>query len=259
MSIRRVLVTLATALASPAAWSCSCDEIQEFLPEYGATEVPTTARIYLTDRVGKRSPSLLLVATDTGAEVPHLEEVHVQGSDLIRTLIPEVELEPYTAYSVYEIRENPEAWFLTDFTTGEGADTVAPKGGKILSGVTAKDHSVLSSCGADVFLDIEVSRSEGDLYEIEAARESGDVETYIFLRKNRIILGHGTCFDNMPDLKARENITLRSRVLDVSGNASPWSNPIESHRAGCSCSTGNRGLTMAWLPLFALLGIRRRP
>ena len=259
MSVRLVTVALIAVLTTPTAWSCDCVfGPMEAVPN-DATDVPTTARIFVEYNFvdSANDAPLILVATDTGAEVPHTIEDTVQGDTVIRTLTPEVSLDPQTAYAVYEDRGQPDPWELAAFTTGEGEDTSAPSGAEILSAKTHKDRDGISTCGGGVRMEIALATSDGDIYEIEATRESGDVQTYTFLTSNWIVLGHGACLTNMPDLEARERLLLRSRVLDVSGNASPWSDPVESRRAGCS-STGSRGLTMVWLPLLALLGIRLR-
>lgn len=180
---------------------------------------------------------------------------------LIRRLLPDEGLSTETNYAVYEdYGEDQEPWYIAEFTTGLDIDEDAPSGGEILKARSHRNRAPSSACGGGVQLDIEIEPAEkGAIYEIEVTRASGDVEMFTFLNDDWLSLGHGGCTTNMPDLKASEDVELRIRALDVSGNVGTWSNPIGNTHGALGCSSvGNAGLASGWMALLALAGMRRR-
>jgi len=261
---RKHIATLAIAslAAAPSAIACSCAYGPTQAIPNGVDGVSTSASVYVEYNYldSASDIDLLLVNADTGEAVPHTVEDSPQGDVLIRKLTPEAPLESNANYEVYEDwgDEDSDPWTLAEFTTGADADSAAPERTEILKARSHRDRAPSAACGGGVRLEIEVTAPEdGVLYEIEVIRESGEEQVFTFLTDEWMMLGHGGCTNNVDDLTAGENLSLRSRAIDVSGNAGPWSEFAESRRAGCS-SVGDAGLASGWLTLLALLGLRRK-
>ncbi len=261
---RIATVALSSLLVTPAALACSCMYGPSQALPNGTDGVATSASVLVEyNYVDSASEvDLVFIEVDSGLEVPHTVEDTAQGDVLIRKLVPDEPLSPDTDYAVYENWDNgSEPWHIAEFTTGTEADTEAPPDSAILKARSHRDRGSDAACGGGVRMDIEIEAAEkGALYEIEVTREDGKLQTFTFLTSEWLMLGHGGCTSNMPNLKASENVDLRIRALDVSGNAGTWSNPIQNTHAvlsGCS-SVGSAGMVSGWMTLIALLGIRRR-
>lgn len=256
------------AWAAADALACLCRPgVVEVRPEDGATGVATDAAPFL---VFNQAPGLLrLLDEGTGAEVPVTIEQSTEGEQSVVRVVPVAPLEPLHTYVV-----DGDAWyglvrFPSAFTTGQGPDA-EPPGPVALTDVGGGDFGD-SDCGYSLHLIPELGEAPADAFyeaQIAWAADFSGAATVSRADRDDVFVGLAACNGTtVPELQRGDEVWLRARAVDLSGNVGPWSEPFHVERVrrvrrgpvgpgGCD-STGAHAVGLGALVLLVRPGRRR--
>jgi len=256
---------LALALGSQPAPASNCylPAVGSPTPTDGAAEVPTSIAVhYRVYKLGANQDGYQIrKLPDNGAD-PSTEVDAVETRiGTLGILEPVEPLQPHSTYELTGVASDRyyEAWVGT-FTTAAGPDDEAPEPTEITDVVFHSDDYCGSGYGFGESVTVSLSPAIGDelvSYELEI---NGEVK-----RSLSATIGLSSCpcptedfpFENSGDI-------LRARVIDLSGNASSWSDtyvvpgrrPVgagnSEGRVGCD-SGGGRFDLVGGILLCALL------
>jgi hypothetical protein len=249
------------------AHACSCLWKLDVFPSDGAIDVPLDVTPVVSPTWGSVSPVLRDLVS--GEVVPTSIARTVQGDGELARLVPDVPLLPDHAYAV----EDPQG--TTTFTTGTTSDDTAPARPDLIAIGGGYHPNEGSPCGESVFLQPEVRETSDDpdvVYEFEVSR-AGSSEppvSFVAITLAEAYLGHGPCGGTVHGLAEGDEVEVRVRAIDLSGNQGPWSDarshtllriPWEGSESPGEEATGCRTVAPAgglfgWVGL--LLALRRR-
>jgi hypothetical protein len=249
-----VLVLVAPATSAGSSFIC-LPPPSVALPEYGAEDVPTNARLWFDGQIsyGDQQSELVLIGPD-GMEVETTEaRIEMLEPQELVVLTPVEPLLPEARYQFWEC-DGPECTTLvSELTTGAAADDSPPalpievdrEQGRGWANLWIDFEGVLVVSLGDVALDPATLTGSAHFAWGDATvpLSFGDVDRY--------------CFDGWPEATSDEQtVPLRYGAFDLAGNFSGWSEPEPLSLAGCGCSANHGTSPLALLVL--LLGLTRR-
>lgn len=254
----------AALLAPPAARACSCAAgLSATLPTDGATGIPTNAvPLLLYSLSGPDSADAGIRDAQTTAELDVSVEDETFGDVVLRRVRPLEDLAPGTSYTLWSAYED-----AVTFTTGGAPDLGAPAGGDVLS--SSSDYNAgqgpgwTDTCGERLYVDLYLGQGQDDhpvWYQVVVARDAGFASsvTLPFVGDENAAIGWGSCWTNLPDLDRGERLWLKSRAVDVSGNAGPWGTTVSLKAASCTTGGDGRGTPLSVLLVLGANALRRR-
>jgi hypothetical protein len=262
------MTLLAVLLLASDALACSClSGLFEVRPVDGATAVPTDAAplVIFTAAPGE----VWLLDAVTGAEVPITVEPTDEGEGTVLRLVPHAALEPQHTYVIDGLSAYGLASFPATFTTGDGPDLEAPPA-ITLTGVDGGFYGNNDDCGDSLYLRPQVSGAPPDaFYEAEVAHREDFSDAATVRRSDaaHLELGWGLCSTTVTDLAQGDEVWVRARATDLSGNQGPWSDVVhlesisDSDRratAGCGCASRSTGAAGSLLLALAAAGLALR-
>lgn len=232
------MTSIAWMLASSDALACSCvGGLDAVLPTDGATGVASDAVPFLVFD----APSIAATLRDaaSGDEVPTTPLVTTEGEQSVVRLVPNAPLEPFHTYVIDGDAGYGEASFPVTFTTGEGPDDEVP-GAVVLRDVREpRSFGDDSECGGDIFLiQTLAGRPEDAFYETEVAWREDFSDPRVVSGAEAQLLGRAGCTETLPELEVGDEVWLRARAVDLSGNVGPWTAPVYVEDVGVEPEEG---------------------
>ena len=262
------MLFLTLALATSPALACSCATgLDDALPEDGAVGVALDAAPFL--HFSSDPGTLRLVDAATGADVPVTVDEVAQASHTVVRLVPTAPLEPLHTYTIEGDPGYGRVALPLMFTTGEAADAVPPDAVTLGDVEPISNTGGDSSCGPALYLIAKPRGATPDAYfetEVSWTGDFSDAVAFRSAERGSHVLGWGLCDETVPELQTGDDVWVRSRAVDLSGNAGPWSDVAEVRgvgggvfaKAGCA-SVGGAPVAGGALGLALLgLGLRRR-
>lgn len=257
------MLHLAWLLSATPALACSCAEgLDELLPGDGATGVALDAAPFL--RFSSRPGPIRLLDADTGEEVPVTVEETTEGTYTVVRLVPTAPLEPLHAYVIDGGADYGSVGLPATFTTGEAADADVPGAVRLGSVEEVRTSGNDNSCGDALYLITKPGGAPADAYyetQLGWVDDFTDAVSVASAARDLQVLGHAMCGSAVPELAHGDDVWLRVRAVDLSGNAGPWSD-VTSVRSvgggplgGCA-TTGGAPVGSLGLAILGLLGGR---
>ena len=266
MTLRACFLLAAVLVAAPrSADACSCMFGSPIvLPADGATGVPLDTRVWVgsqwntDDGTGEAGFAETELLGPDGARVPGSMTGIVSRQDGLSVFTPDAPLAPNTRYTV-----RVEAGGLeSTFTTGEARSAGAPGVPEAEVLETEVDPNREESACGPVAVALLRVRHDGVLAladregsaTYDPARADGSVTG--LTEEDTFSLGTSLCLHTWPEADEGASTEVRFAAVDLAGNFSGWSAPVEVDLGGCGCGAAPGGAGL--LGLVALARLRRR-
>ena len=250
-----LLVLAAPAWASPP---CEC-EVAWSYPANGAIAVPTNVQLLVwSPRLDRDS---LELATDTDPPEPVAATVGPAGDRAYQyRVVPDGPLAGQTEYTLKADLAGGGSFGIA-FTTGDGPDDNAPT----LAGASVTGGSLSGACRSHLAAVVSVLGGADDLTPAEALLaevelvdpEAGPGAMTILLPAGQRVMGDSSdgCLTNAPGVEPERPYQARVRLVDWSGNASEFTDPVtftfrqNGGSGGCGCGPAFPAGPAAWVAL----------
>lgn len=259
--MRRYALALAVVLAiwpvkAAARPPCDC-ELGWRVPGDGAKDVPTNTRVvvHAPEGVDRASIRLLGPAGEVACRVESYRDAVI--------LYPKQALAPETSHRVaHVIVDRGRAYAVeTGFVTGTTVDITPPSaatgivGGVAMHGNCPRHRTAIVT--TDTMPPPDPDRPNDHVLEVEVTASDGARETLLVPPAGTFGKSYfrGDCMVSYPRAKLREGFSARVSVVDVAGNRSSPSPPVEFQFAGRGCQVAAAPGAVELLGLLGLLGL----
>jgi hypothetical protein len=257
------MTSIAWVLVSAEALGCSCLEgLDEVRPPDGAVGVATDAAPFLL--YSEAPGPVTLLDAETGEEVPITVEQTTHGEAVVVRLVPNAPLEPQHGYVIDGGSDYGFVAFPVTFTTGDGPDADPPGPVALREVDEAGSPSTGKDCGGTLFLIPKLGDAPEDaVYEAQLAWTEGfsDAATASAADRHRVLLGQTGCgAATVPELERGDEVWVRARAVDLSGNEGPWSDVVHVRSVGggplgAGCAAVPGGSVWPGVVGFAAIGL----
>jgi len=226
-------------LVSSDAFACSCpgDGLDAIRPEEGATAVAVDAVPFLVYR--NMPGDVFLRDAVTGEDVPMTVEQTAQGDYFVVRLVPAAPLEPLHPYTIEGDPGYSSVAFPVTFTTGEGSDVDAPAPLAPLE--VEQAQNIDDDCGT-LYLSPNLGNAPADaFYETQVSWSEDFPDAVTVSATDRPALGQLGCGDTVRELDLGDEVWVRARLVDLSGNEGPWSDDVHIGRVDGGGTFGSGG------------------
>ncbi len=238
-------------LVSSDAFGCSCAGagLDAIRPEDGATAVAVDAVPFLVYR--NMPGDVFLRDAVTGEDVPMTVEQTAQGDFFVVRLVPTAPLEPLHPYTIEGDPGYSSVAFPVTFTTGEESDVDAPAP---LAPLTVRQaQNIDDDCGS-LYLYPNLDNAPADaFYETQVAWSEDFADAVAVSATDHHMLGRSVCGNTVRDLDLGDEVWVRARLVDLSGNEGPWSDDVHIWRVdGVGTSTSAGCASIGAVPLASV-------
>lgn len=273
MHIAALLLLLASLLASgPAAAQCPdffSDPTADgrVTPSSSDSLAPTNTWVWYTivdpdTPIESTTPGLSLLSLASGEEVPLTGVGSIRGADRIMLAYqPDADLDPDTDY---EIEFDREPGPSTDvgrvvFRTSASRDTAAPILPEAIGQELFTDYNQLGTepCEVTDYNDeVRFFLVSDGTFNLMARDEAIDSIDDLFA--DVVSISETTEVEYTDDIGPNQELAFRFGAVDLAGNFSGWTDPLEVTTPGPGCIDRGDGVTRASLLLAAILLLVRR-
>lgn len=251
------VVVLVAGISPADALACYCGlGLEGVLPEEGDV-IPANANLFELFS-GDSPPDSTLSVLATGDQIPLTYADTRSVDETARWVIPMGTLPLGT-----ELQWDFGANSAVTFSVTEQIDNTAPVGGDTILTARGGYDSGSLTCGENVWVEVNITEATDQsavVYEVQVSGDDkfeGDVVN-ISSFDTLVHIGNVDICKTNYHLSPQDTVFVRSRAIDLAGNASPWSESTSTTVPRCALADNPASASM-WLVLLLGAGLRRGP